>query len=66
MMVKNNWAALVAILPAVMIPVMFGLERFHAPDFVVGAWVGAMIGLQILLLTLAVRARKRDQSTVVK
>lgn len=59
---KNNWAALVAIVPAIMIPVMFALERVHAPDFVVGFWSGSMIVLQILLLAFAVRSRKCDRA----
>lgn len=59
---KNNLAALVAIVPAFMIPVMFALERLDAPDLVVGLWIGSMVGLQILLFALSARSRKYDRA----
>ena len=55
----NSKAIIVAMMPAVTTPVMFLLLRLHAPDFVVGLWIGSMIGGMILLLALAMRDGRR-------
>ena len=54
----NRKAALVAILPAIMIPVQQSLQAHHAPDFVIGSFGGVTIGIMILLLVSAIRDQK--------
>ena len=55
----NVFAPMVAMIPGIMIPVMFLMERAKVPDFVLGRWIGLCIGAMLLILALAVRNRRQ-------
>ena len=50
----NRLAPMVALIPGIMIPVMFIMERAKFPDLVIGGWIGLNIGAMLLILALAV------------
>ncbi len=52
--------ALVAVFPAALVPILMPVLRgFQTSDTFVGALIGALLGLSLLILILAIRRHQR-------
>jgi len=55
--VENRKLALVAIMPAITIPIQHGLRAYHAPDYVAGFFIGLTIIAMIAFLMMVIREK---------